>query len=148
MTTTVTHVPRPRPPAEAAPPVRKVRKERLHFWPYAAAVGLLAALGAGIVIGIDVGNDQVVHVPSATHMAVKGAMAFESGHTARQTGASTAAYSLSQAVQDTKAFESGHTARQTGANAAAQLWGFVPQTSCMPSAGNRSTRMHLRRTPS
>lgn len=117
MTTTVTHVPRPRPPAEALPPVKKVtRKERLNFWPYAAAVGLLAALGAGIVVGVDVGNDQVVHAPSATYMAVKDAAAFESGHTARQTGASTvASYSLSQAVQDTKAFESGHTGTQTGA---------------------------------
>lgn len=50
----------PRPPAKTLPPVKKAGKERLHFWPYAAAVGLLAALGAGIVIGIDVGNDQVV----------------------------------------------------------------------------------------
>ncbi len=116
MTTTVTYVPRPRPPAEAPPPAKKVRKERFSFWPYAAAVGLLAALGAGIVIGIDVGNDQPVQVTSATYMAVKDATAFESGHTARLTGASTAAlYSRSQAVKDTKAFESGHTGAQTGA---------------------------------
>ncbi len=116
MTTIVTHIPRPRPPAEALPPVKKkVRKGRLNFWPYAAAVGLLAALGAGIAVGIDVGNDQVVHVPSATYVAVKDATAFESGHTGTQTGASTASYSLSQAVKDTKAFESGHTGTQTGA---------------------------------
>jgi len=29
-----------------------------------------------------------------------------------------------------------------------ELWGFEPQTSCMPSAGSPSTRVHPRRSPS
>jgi hypothetical protein len=29
-----------------------------------------------------------------------------------------------------------------------ELWGFEPQTSCMPSSGNPSTRVYRRRSPS
>ena len=29
-----------------------------------------------------------------------------------------------------------------------ELWGFEPQTSCMPSSGNPSTEVHQRRSPS